>query len=506
MAYSEFTDGNNNDTASSGLAGARFAPAALALAAVVGLFMLAGCDGILDIDDSENIPPEQLGEDTQLLVNRALSDFQIGYSGGGNDDKILSVSALMTDEFASAGTFTTRTATDQRDQFPSAQGNTSDAAYSDMHDARISALDAANALQDEGQTGSTFALMRALEAYSIVALAENFCSGVPLSTSVDFLPGEPGQPQSTTQLFERALGLFDEALSAASGGSRTAHLAAVGQGRTLLNLARFDEAATAVAGVPTDFRWEVEHSDNSSDQENPIFNLQDNGRYTVANGEGDDSSVTQIGVAGGTGIAFHHKDGDPSNDVGDPRIPWIEDAAGGFDSSIPLFYNLNEGTRSQPVILADGVEARLIEAEADIQSGMFGAAQTKLNDLREDVTSIMFDRYGAPTGHQYPVSAAPEDINGEEQTLDPLTLPANTADATDVLFRERAFWLFNTAHRLGDLRRLMRAPYSRAEDDVFPSGSYMKGGSYGDHVNFWIPFDEVNNPNFSIDMCNVEAP
>lgn len=505
MAYNDRSDGIERSTdGARGLAGARFAPAVLGVAAVFGLFALAGCDGILDIDDSENVTGGGLEGNTDLLVNRARSDFQVGYSGGGLDDKILAVTGVMTDEFGSAGTFTTRTATDQRDQFPSAQGNTSDAAYGDLHDSRISAVDAANALQEAGQTGNTFALMRAFEAYTIVALAENYCSGVPLSTSEDFGPGTAGQPMSTSALLETAVSTFDQALGAASGD--VANLAAVGKGRALLNMGQFGAAAAAVAGVPDGFVFHIEHSANSSDEENPMFNLQNNGRYTVANGEGNDTEVTSIGVPGGNGVAFHHKDGDPSNEAGDPRVPWIEDAAGGFDSSIPLYYNLNYGNRSAGVPLASGVEARLIEAEADVQNQMFGAAETKLNDLRAQVGTLVASLYGDPTNHSYPVSTDPADIHGDGETLDPLTLPANTADATDVLFRERALWLYNTGHRLGDLRRLMRAPYSRAGGDVFPSGSYMKGGMYGDDVNFWIDFDETNNPNFSIDMCNVEAP
>lgn len=506
MAYNDRSDGNDRSTdGARGLAGARFAPAAFAVAAVFGLFTLTGCDGLLDIEDSENVTGPGLEGDIGLLVNRAHSDLQVGYSGGGLDDKILSVSGVMSDEFGSAGTFTTRTASDQRDQFPSAQGNTSDAAYGDLHDARISARDAANALQEAGQSGDTFALMRAFEAITIVSLAENYCSGVPLSTSENFGPGTAGQPMSTSALLETAVGLFDEALGA-SGSSEVTNLAAVGKGRALLNLGQFGAAASAVAGVPTDFVYHIEHSANSSDEENPMFNLQNNGRYTVANGEGNDTEVGQIGEPGGSGVAFHHKDGDPSNEVGDPRVPWIEDPAGGFDAAIPMFINLNHANRSSPVPLADGVQARLIEAEADIQNQMFGAAETTLNDLRAQVQDLQALRFSDPTSHAYPVSTDPADINGFGETLDPLSLPANTADATDVLFRERALWLYNTGQRLGDLRRLMRAPYNRAEDDVFPSGSYMKGGTYGDDVNFWIDFDETNNPNFSIDMCNVEAP
>ena len=48
------------------------------------------------------------------------------------------------------------------------------------------------------------------------------------------------------------------------------------------------------------------------------------------------------------------------------------------------------------------------------------------------------------------------------------------------------------------MRRLVRQ-YGRTEDAVFPSGTFFKGGAYGDDMNFPIPFDEQNNPNSQ--MC-----
>ena len=68
----------------------------------------------------------------------------------------------------------------------------------------------------------------------------------------------------------------------------------------------------------------------------------------------------------------------------------------------------------------------------------------------------------------------------------------------DLLFRERGFWLFSTAHRLGDMRRLLEAPYDRAFEDVYPTGEYWKtGGVYGTDADLPIPVDELNNPNFA---------
>jgi hypothetical protein len=75
--------------------------------------------------------------------------------------------------------------------------------------------------------------------------------------------------------------------------------------------------------------------------------------------------------------------------------------------------------------------------------------------------------------------------------------PGTTVGREDLMFRERAFWLYATGHRLGDLRRLMRQ-YGRAEDAVFPTGRHFKNTTdYGNDVNVPVPFVEQNNPNFT---------
>ncbi len=66
----------------------------------------------------------------------------------------------------------------------------------------------------------------------------------------------------------------------------------------------------------------------------------------------------------------------------------------------------------------------------------------------------------------------------------------------DLLFKERAYWMWLTSHRVGDLRRLMRQ-YNRSQAAAgWPTGSYFRGGTYGSHVSMLVPFDELNNPLF----------
>ena len=85
-------------------------------------------------------------------------------------------------------------------------------------------------------------------------------------------------------------------------------------------------------------------------------------------------------------------------------------------------------------------------------------------------------------------------------SLPPLADPGTQTAREDLLFRERAFWLWSTAHRLADMRRLVRpvteGGFGRAENTVFPNGPYYKGGVYGTDKFLVIPLAEQNNPQF----------
>jgi starch-binding outer membrane protein, SusD/RagB family len=282
-------------------------------------------------------------------------------------------------------------------------------------------------------------------------------------------------------MFEAGLARFTTAL----GIDNASELAAVGRGRALLNLGRFDEAATAVASVPTQFVYKIEHSANTLRQNNSVFALQDNGRYSVAEQEGG---------------------GLPFRSAMDPRVPWIGPFAG-FDPAIPEFINLRYSSFDADVPLASGVEARLIEAEAALRRGDVATWLTRLNALRADVfelMAILFDDYDRN------LEEAIADNGGGFGPLAPLADPGTDAARVDLMFRERAFWLYNTGHRLGDLRRLARAVsaggYGRPVATVFPHGSYFKGGEYGADVAFSVPQEEVNNPNFNANSCNTTLP
>jgi hypothetical protein len=85
---------------------------------------------------------------------------------------------------------------------------------------------------------------------------------------------------------------------------------------------------------------------------------------------------------------------------------------------------------------------------------------------------------------------------GPPAALTVVALGATPQTRQNLLFSERAYDLFLTSHRLGDLRRLIRL-YSRGAETVFPTGNYIQGSVYSTDVNLPVPFEETNNPSFT---------
>lgn len=466
---------------------------------------LAACDTdqLLDVSDPAVIPPEGVGtpEAVTSLFYGAVRDFNIAYSGAGDDAYIIS-SGLLADELYNGDTFTTRIAIDQRNQQAPQFGNVQDVAYSRFHRARFAARRAAYAVQTitPGDVAS-FATLRAIEAYTYVSLAEGWCGNVPFSTvpdsgaidpaNITFKPGI-----GTSAMLDSAVSRFNEALAV----NPTNNLAKIGKARALLNNNQPAAAAAAVAGVPTTYVYQMEHSPNAGSQNNPIYSLINNGRYGVSNLEGALNSAgtgayrpDSVPVAGVTPTSRPSAEGIPFRGLQDPRVPWVGPLTA-FTSSFRKYTDNNNPSFEADIPLASGVEARLIEAEAQLRAGNFsgaGGTLAILNTLRSSAAALLTVLH--PQQVQTFQSALP---------MAPLADPG-TADAQrQLFFQERALWLYNTGHRLGDLRRLVRQ-YGLAQSAVFPSGPFYRGGSYGSNVAFYVRFEEQNNPQYSPAACSV---
>ena len=462
------------------------------VALIAGSVLLSACDDLLEVEDPDLLPPEALAGAAAIpvAVNGARSEFIAAYSGSGGE-AFVSVTALMSDEYRSAGTFGTRNRTDRRDQFAISQGNTSDGTYINLHQARYAARLAADLVENDGDGPSDprYQEMKALEAMTLVMLGEAYCGSAPVSMVIDANTGEFefGQPQSSAATLEDA--------TAAADAAGSTNLAAVVKGRALLNLGRTAEAAAAVASVPDDFVYYATHSENG-DQNGP-WGLADARRYSIPDAEGGNGlpfrSEGTI-YEGGSGAEASAENA--IIQVGDPRMPLYDDSRGGFESGRDAFNSLRYVTRESDLAVATGIEARLIEAEAALTTN---PAQTIsiLNDLRADLVANM-------------AIVAPEYELPDGASLDPLTDPGTPEARRDLLFKERAYWLFLTGHRMGDLRRLV-ANYGLPAEQVYPTGVYYKddgSGSdvYGTDVVFPVDFDELNNPNYTDEsLCNFQS-
>jgi hypothetical protein len=169
----------------------------------------------------------------------------------------------------------------------------------------------------------------------------------------------------------------------------------------------------------------------------------------------------------------------PFASANDPRIPVksgqdVSPKVGPEDGQTDMFVQLLYG-RDDPIPMASGIDARLIEAEAKLNASDIGGMTAILNDLRTSPP---------PIGVYQP------------DALPALPVPASKDAATTLFFREKAFWTFGRGQRLNDLRRQMRQ-YGRTEDQVFPTGPYFKGGTYGHSIQLPVPNSERTNPNFT---------
>ena len=451
----------------------------LALLAVALLAPQAGCNDPLRVTIPFIVPPGALTDSAALATIRAgvIGDFAIAYSGdhpdgsGGVGEGVIMYGGLLADEWINSETFPTRIEVDARTI--AVTNSDVDLWYRLLHRARRAAEVAAARYAAVADSDPGHAEILSLEGYTYIFFAETFCSGVPVSTLNTDGSITYGQPLSRDSLLVRAVARFNAALGV-TGDPDMISLASVGKGRALLDRGAFAAADSAVAGVPTDFKYLSEHSENTSRQENGVFNGNAiDIRYSAADSEGTN------------GFAFRSSL--------DPRTTQVLNGVG-FDQSTDQWNQLRYGSRRVGVTVATGVEARLIQAEAALQTDTTAgtaAFYTALNDPRVN-----------PGNRSYfdpnPSSASPGST--------PIgALPALTAadaatagGAINLLFHERAQWLWLTAHRLGDLRRLIRQ-YGRTANAVFPTGAYFKPNfpSYGPDVNIPVPVTERNNPNFT---------
>jgi hypothetical protein len=291
-------------------------------------------------------------------------------------------------------------------------------------------------------TDSRFTTAHLIQGSVFLHAAMNYCSGVPFLDFAALDVSAWGSQLTTAQMLSAAIARFDSVLASAPGVGLH-DIARLLKARALVLQGQFAAAAGLVGALATGGRGNSGHptGDNGIFFFNRSFK-----RFSIAHGKG------------GNGLGFRGAAGtNPAQ--ADPRVTWVAQGLG-FDGMTQSYGWLAINAATDPVPFVKGEEARLIEAEAALQTGNIATFIAIINSLR------------APAG------------------LPPVVDPGGAA-RVDLLFAERGFWLFGTGTRLSDLRRLIRQ-YGRAENTVFPTGPYPKGGVYGTDVNFPLPSGQIN--------------
>jgi hypothetical protein len=441
--------------------------AGVAIVILVAALGSTACDtdSLLEVDDPDVTLPEALRDSTNLPVVRAygIAEFGIAFGGSSTTPGVVTVGGLLGDEFFHTGTFQQNRDIDKRT--PGAFNGAVATVFWTLHRARRAAELGARAFERSSSSSAELAELLNLAGFTYVMFAEAFCSGVPFSEQVDGR-FEYGQRETTAQVRARATARFEAALAAAAGGASDAathqhYLARLGLARVALDDADYAKAVSFIVGIPTSWSYQMEYSDNTVRQNNGIVGLtQTRKEIALSHNEG------------GEGMGFRMT-------PADPRMPWTVDGAGA-DAFARQFTPRKYNELGSPIVLASGIEARLIEAEAALARGESASYLPILNALRATIG------------------------------MAPLTDPGSADARVDQLFRERAFWLFGTAHRLGDMRRLVRQ-YSRDPETVFPTGEYVREGTngtmrrdaigYGIDMNLPLPVQEESNPLIDTAQC-----
>ncbi len=413
---------------------------------VIGIGCTMACSNLTKVSAPDLVQPSSL-DNPQGAVARYAGVVPLFTTAF---DSATQASGLISDELNAAYSIFY-----QVDDRTIAQGAASIYPFPVLSQVRINSLLAIAGLEqyDPGMRGAIGELF-ALNGYVELLFAEHLCSGVPLSVIANAGPVY-GAPLPRDSLLAHAVADFDSALAHASDSMRVKFVAQIGRGRALLDLGQPAAAAGAVAGVPTAYAYLTQQSSAIGAQDNLVYRYMVTNRgYTVADREGGNGLDFVSGL--------------------DPRVR-TQSLGLGTDGITPIFAWTALSGDASPLVIASGVEARLIEAEAALSSGDTTGWAATLNALRADTVE---------TG-----------ITGLPPLPADSTTTATPSLRVDVMFRERAFWLFLSSHRQGDLRRLIRQ-YGRTQDQVFPVGPYKLGGQYGSDVTFSVE-DELSNPKFS---------
>ena len=469
---------------------------------VLGALLLAACDRdkILKVTDPDIINPSDLAsaEAAEALRTGALSRLNDISAGNAYPGGIFGATGLIADEWRSTDTFVQRNEWDSRLQLTTNSATL--ALARGLYRTRVAAELAIPVLRTyKPAEVSDVGQMWWVHGWAEATIAESFCNGMPVSFLDASKVIQYGDPETNVQIYNRALKSLDSAVTnttaSSARGDTVKWLSAIVRARVLLDLGDYAQAGTTVtaAGIPNNLKFMMFYSQNVPGPDNQIWDLNNNaGRLMVASNEGplllNPASANDPRVPVCIGGSAACKSLDP-----------LQTRDQGFDNTFAGSF-LVQGVwpnRDADVAIVMATEARLIEAEAALRSGD-PTWLAKLNFLRANYATFKQPADPCPASGTN-VPGCPQ-IAAGGNLLPPLADPGTQTAREDLLFRERAFWLWSTGRRLPDLRRLVRpvaeGGFGRPENSVFPNGDYFKGGIYGTDRFLLVPVAEQNNPQY----------
>lgn len=403
---------------------------------------LAGCHGILDVSDPTLIRDQDIANASGANGRRlnAESKFLVAVGPTASDVSFFTDERGYDNALSRLGA-NDAYALDSRDanKYLTIHGSAYDEPHLGVLDQIITksalAIPQIRLYSPDSVKGDFLAQLFAYRGYSIAQMAEDICPGFPINdVTADNIPILSDQyPTDSALAYAKAQ--LDSALVHAKDSAVYLNLARVTKGRVLLDLGRYAEAAAAVADVPDDFVYLSNPNFTNTFYVCPSCNWNTFG-YPIGDGEGRN------------GLHFVSE-----NDVVRSPVRYMRQRLS--DANVPGYASTKYASSNAQYVISSGTEARLIEAEAALNAHDVSWLD-KLNALRD------------PAG------------------LAPLVDPGTDSARVDLIYHERAFWMFLTGRRLGDLRRLIRN-YHRDPEQTFPSGVYPLGGTYGNATA--IPFN-----------------
>lgn len=426
----------------------------------ISVFGVTACTGLLTVSDPTLVQDKDIananGADSRRL-GAARSFEQVA-------NAMAAQVALFTDErsydLPSNYFFSYNGYLDSRNSVAAEQYAAGANSYLATWDAVVTTVDLAlpaiQAYTLDANKADFAAEMYAIRGFSILQIAEDVCPGFPINRiSADNLPIF-GKAYPTDSAIAMAIGQLDTALTLVHDSTDFKYLAQVAKGRALLDLGQYTEAAAAVQGVPT--TWVFSSAHTEADEYN--FFYQSRSNWDAVSGGCCNEQFPIGNREGGNGLPFVS--------ANDPRLPTVYEQQRYSNPADSLFDENKYTSFQDPMSIATGIEAQLILAEVALHDNDPNWL-TILNTLREGI--------------------------GMTDLVDPVTPSARL----DSLYSERAFWLFYTGKRLGDLRRLIRN-YGRDPETLFPKGQYpFHGDQYGTAtaIPFSLKEEGRFNPNIT---------